>query len=84
MYTILLFSQGRIAVYRWPHPDNLPCKTRSGRNAVNGLCDDYPPPELIRLLVRLYVVKGKGVSWRSYACETAIWIDSLCRYQFAA
>ncbi|XP_046143744.1 otoferlin-like [Osmia bicornis bicornis] len=50
--------KGRIAVYRWPHPDNLPCKTRSGRNAVNGLCDDYPPPELIRLLVRLYVVKG--------------------------
>nr|XP_012151304.1 PREDICTED: otoferlin-like [Megachile rotundata] len=50
--------KGHIVVYRWPHPDNLPCKTRSGRNAVNGLCDDYPPAELVRLLVRLYVLKG--------------------------
>ncbi|XP_076634575.1 otoferlin [Colletes latitarsis] len=50
--------KGRICVYRWPHPDNLPCKTRTGRNAVNGLCDDYPSPESVRLFVRLYVVKG--------------------------
>ncbi|XP_053997924.1 otoferlin-like [Hylaeus anthracinus] len=50
--------KGRICVYRWPHPDNLPCKTRSGRPAVNGLCDDYPSSEPVRLLVRLYVVNG--------------------------
>ncbi|XP_043264956.1 otoferlin-like [Colletes gigas] len=50
--------KGRICVYRWPHPANLPCKTRTGRNAVNGLCDDYPSSESVRLFVRLYVVKG--------------------------
>ncbi|XP_076670742.1 otoferlin [Andrena cerasifolii] len=50
--------KGRICVYRWPHPDNLPCKTRSGRSADNGLCDDYPSPEPVKLLVRLYVVRG--------------------------
>ncbi|CAL7940390.1 unnamed protein product [Xylocopa violacea] len=50
--------KGRICAYRWPHPSNLPCKTRSGRNAANGLCDDYPNSEPVKLLVRLYVVKG--------------------------
>ncbi|EFN77733.1 Otoferlin [Harpegnathos saltator] len=50
--------QGHISVYRWPHPDNLPCKTRSGKDAANGLCNDYPPQESVKLLVRLYVVKG--------------------------
>lgn len=45
-------------MYRWPHPNNLPCKTRSGRSASNGLCDDYPHSESIKLVVRLYVVKG--------------------------
>ncbi|KAK9306192.1 hypothetical protein QLX08_003081 [Tetragonisca angustula] len=50
--------KGRICVYHWPHLSNLPCKTRSGRNAANGLCDDYPHTEPIKLLVRLYVVKG--------------------------
>ncbi|XP_043799116.1 otoferlin-like [Apis laboriosa] len=50
--------KGRICVYRWPHPSNLPCKTRSGRSASDGLCDDYPHSESIKLVVRLYVVKG--------------------------
>ncbi|XP_071557570.1 otoferlin [Temnothorax nylanderi] len=50
--------QGYISIYRWPHPDNFPCKTRSGRDAANGLCNDYPPQEPVKLLVRLYVVKG--------------------------
>ncbi|KAG5335930.1 OTOF protein, partial [Acromyrmex charruanus] len=50
--------KGHISVYRWPHPDNLPCKTKSGRDAANGLCNDYPPQEPVKLLVRLYVVKG--------------------------
>ncbi|XP_076648742.1 otoferlin [Halictus rubicundus] len=50
--------KGRICVYRWPHPNNLPCKTRTGRSMVDGICDDYPSPEVVRLLVRLYVVKG--------------------------
>ncbi|EZA54735.1 Otoferlin [Ooceraea biroi] len=50
--------KGHISIYRWPHPDNLPCKTRSGRDAVNGLCNDYPPQESVKFLVRLYVVKG--------------------------
>ncbi|XP_076302777.1 otoferlin-like, partial [Lasioglossum baleicum] len=50
--------KGRICVYRWPHPSNLPCKTRSGRSADNGLCDDYPHSDPVKLLVRLYVVKG--------------------------
>ncbi|XP_025075892.1 otoferlin-like [Pogonomyrmex barbatus] len=50
--------KGYISIYRWPHPDNLPCKTRSGRDAANGLCNDYPPQEPVKLLVRLYVIKG--------------------------
>ncbi|XP_011877854.1 PREDICTED: otoferlin-like [Vollenhovia emeryi] len=50
--------KGYISIYRWPHPDNFPCKTRSGRDAANGLCNDYPPQEPVKLLVRLYVVKG--------------------------
>ncbi|XP_011064503.1 PREDICTED: otoferlin-like [Acromyrmex echinatior] len=50
--------KGHISIYRWPHPDNLPCKTKSGRDAANGLCNDYPPQESVKLLVRLYVVKG--------------------------
>ncbi|XP_076223010.1 otoferlin [Nomia melanderi] len=50
--------KGRICVYRWPHPSDVPCKTKTGRNAANGVCDDYPSPEAVRLLVRLYVVKG--------------------------
>ncbi|XP_039312849.1 otoferlin [Solenopsis invicta] len=60
---------GHISIYRWPHPDNLPCKTRSGRDAANGLCNDYPPQEPVKLLVRLYVVKEipfhfiRGIFW---------------------
>ncbi|XP_015435492.1 PREDICTED: otoferlin-like [Dufourea novaeangliae] len=50
--------KGRISVYRWPHPRNLPCKTRNGRSALHGICNDYPSPEPVKLLVRLYVVKG--------------------------
>ncbi|KAG7207640.1 hypothetical protein KM043_009260 [Ampulex compressa] len=50
--------KGHISIYRWPHPEKLACKTRSGRNAANGLCADYPPQEPVKLLVRLYVVKG--------------------------
>ncbi|EFN60493.1 Fer-1-like protein 4 [Camponotus floridanus] len=50
--------KGHISIYRWPHPDKLPCKTRNGRDAANGLCNDYPPQEPVKLLVRLYVVKG--------------------------
>ncbi|XP_070528249.1 otoferlin [Cardiocondyla obscurior] len=50
--------KGHISIYRWPHPDNLPCKTRSGRDAANGLCNDYPPQEPVKLLVRLYVIKA--------------------------
>ncbi|XP_072763326.1 LOW QUALITY PROTEIN: otoferlin, partial [Anoplolepis gracilipes] len=50
--------KGHISIYQWPHPDKLPCKTRNGRDAANGLCNDYPPQEPVKLLVRLYVVKG--------------------------
>ncbi|CAK9828332.1 Fer-1-like protein 6 [Anthophora retusa] len=50
--------KGQICVYRWPHPSNLPCKTRNGRNLTDGLFTDYPHSEPIKLLVRLYVVKG--------------------------
>ncbi|KAI4503915.1 hypothetical protein M0802_001318 [Mischocyttarus mexicanus] len=50
--------KGHISVYRWPHPENLSCKTRHGRNAANGLCDDYPSQESVKLLVRIYVIKG--------------------------
>ncbi|KAI4482752.1 hypothetical protein M0804_008605 [Polistes exclamans] len=50
--------KGHISVYRWPHPENLSCKTRHGRNAANGLCDDYPSQESVKLLVRVYVIKG--------------------------
>ncbi|XP_076375559.1 otoferlin [Megalopta genalis] len=50
--------KGKICVYRWPHPDGATCKTKTGRNVVDGICDDYPSPEVVRLLVRLYVVKG--------------------------
>lgn len=52
------FLQGRISIYRWPHPDNLPCKTKNGKDAANGLCNNYPPQEPVKLLVRLYVIKG--------------------------
>lgn len=45
-------------MYRWPHPENLSCKTRHGRDAVNGICDDYPSQQSVKLLVRLYVIKG--------------------------
>ncbi|KAL6424890.1 hypothetical protein ACFW04_010045 [Cataglyphis niger] len=50
--------KGHISIYRWPHPDKLPCKTINGRDVVNGVCNDYPPQEPVKLLVRLYVVKG--------------------------
>ncbi|XP_035743561.1 otoferlin-like [Vespa mandarinia] len=50
--------EGHISIYRWPHPENLSCKTRHGRDAVNGICDDYPPQQSVKLLVRLYVIKG--------------------------
>ncbi|XP_067216226.1 otoferlin-like isoform X2 [Linepithema humile] len=50
--------KGHISIYRWPHPDNLSCKTRSGRDAANGLCSDYPPQEPVKFLVRVYIVKG--------------------------
>ncbi|KAK2580950.1 hypothetical protein KPH14_006016 [Odynerus spinipes] len=50
--------KGHISVYRWPHPENSPCRTRRGRDAANGLCDDYPSQESEKLLVRLYVIKG--------------------------
>lgn len=59
---IKVYRQGRICVYRWPHPSNLPCKTRSGRSANDGLCDDYPHSESIKLVVRLYVVKGATIN----------------------
>ncbi|XP_033208643.1 otoferlin-like [Belonocnema kinseyi] len=50
--------KGFIAIYRWPHPEKLPCKTNTGRNSADGLCNDYPPQEPLHLLVRLYVIKG--------------------------
>lgn len=56
---VKLICQGRVCVYHWPPSDDIPCKTRTGRNVVNGLCDDYPSSQPIRLLVRLYVVKGE-------------------------
>ncbi|XP_066595937.1 otoferlin [Prorops nasuta] len=50
--------KGHISIYRWPRVDKSPCKTSSGKDAANGLCTDYPSQEPIKLLVRLYVVKG--------------------------
>ncbi|XP_024943161.1 otoferlin [Cephus cinctus] len=50
--------KGHISIYRWPHPQQVTCKTKRGRNAADGLCDDYPSQEPLKLLVRLYVVKG--------------------------
>jgi len=51
-------SQGHISIYRWPHPDNLPCKTRSGRDMADGLYGDYPLQDSVQFLLRLYVIKG--------------------------
>ncbi|XP_023290146.1 LOW QUALITY PROTEIN: otoferlin [Orussus abietinus] len=50
--------KGYIALYRWPHPGNVPCKTKRGRDATYGICDDYPSQESIKVLVRVYVIKG--------------------------
>ncbi|XP_076243958.1 fer-1-like protein 6 [Calliopsis andreniformis] len=50
--------KGHICVYRWPPSDNVRYKTRSGRSVIDGLFDDYPSQEPVKVLVRLYVVKG--------------------------
>lgn len=74
---IKVHRQGRICVYRWPHPSNLPCKTRSGRSASDGLCDDYPHSESIKLVVRLYVVKGARYIFDSSCDDEAHGIESI-------
>ncbi|XP_015125981.1 otoferlin [Diachasma alloeum] len=50
--------KGQIAIYPWPHPDKLVCRTMSGHDASHGLLADYPSQAPVKLLVRLYVVKA--------------------------
>ncbi|XP_043285592.1 otoferlin-like [Venturia canescens] len=53
--------KGHIAIYRWPHPEHFRCKTKTGRNVADGLCDDYPSQEPLKVIVRLYVVKATNL-----------------------
>ncbi|XP_034943562.1 otoferlin [Chelonus insularis] len=50
--------KGHISIYPWPHPDNLGCKTKNGWSVSSGFLADYPHQEPVKLIVRLYVVKG--------------------------
>ncbi|XP_015525108.1 otoferlin [Neodiprion lecontei] len=50
--------KGHIAIYRWPHPSGTACRTRIGNDAALGICDDYPSPEPLKVLVRIYVIRG--------------------------
>ncbi|KAK0090744.1 hypothetical protein PV325_006303 [Microctonus aethiopoides] len=50
--------KGNIAIYQWPHPQETPCRTKNGNDVANGLLVNYPPQGFVKLLIRIYIIKG--------------------------
>lgn len=53
------FNQGQIAIYPWPNFNKTACRTMCGHDASLGLLTNYPSSAPIKLIVRVYIVKGK-------------------------
>ncbi|XP_057330739.1 otoferlin-like [Microplitis mediator] len=50
--------KGHISIYPWSYSNKSKYKTKSGRDISYGFLSDYPPQEPVKLIVRLYVIKG--------------------------
>ncbi|KAK0180464.1 hypothetical protein PV327_006103 [Microctonus hyperodae] len=50
--------KGDIAIYKWPHSQQTLYRTKNGNNVANGLLAGYPPQDFVKLLIRIYVIKG--------------------------